>query len=133
MTVLVRLGPQKGYKIPKSVHILGPMRKTGRRPPGIKDQWEHQAANELKAQIKRAGLAYADLAEKLSAQDAPTSAHGLAKKLHRGAFSYAFFLRCKDILEAVQRENRPPLLGGPDVKPKAFGGEDVRDLPVRPG
>ena len=109
------------------------MRKVGRGPSDTRDQWEHRAANELKAQIKRAGLAYAGLAERLSAQDTPTSAHGLAKKLHRGAFSYAFFLRCMDILEAVQREKRPQLLAGSDAKPKVFGGEDVRDLPVRPG
>lgn len=73
----------------------------GQRSTEMRDPWEQQAANELKAQIKRAGLGYADLAERLSAQHTPISAHGLAKKLHRGAFSYAFYLRCVDILEAV--------------------------------
>ncbi|GAB4565838.1 MAG: hypothetical protein Tsb007_37560 [Rhizobacter sp.] len=73
----------------------------GQRSPETRDPWEQQAANELKAQIKRAGLGCADLAERLSAQDTPISAHGLAKKLHRGDFRYTFYLRCVDILEAA--------------------------------
>lgn len=78
----------------------------------MRDPWEQQAANELKAQIKRAGLGYADLAEKLSAQDMPISAQGLTKKLARGAFSYAFFLRCVEILDAARQAARvPPRLG----------------------
>ncbi len=76
----------------------------------MRDAWEQQAANELKAQIKRAGLGYADLAERLSAADIPMSAHGLAKKLHRGAFSYAFFLRCVDLLEAARQASREPAI-----------------------
>lgn len=99
----------------------------------MKDTWEQQAANELKAQIKRAGFAYADLAAKLSAQDMPITAHGLAKKLHRGAFSYAFFLRCVDILEAATRASRRPLL---ITRTHRTGDReedmDVQDLSVRP-
>ena len=95
------------------------MRRVGtayQRITNMKNPWEQRAANELKAQIKRAGLAYSDLAETLSAQDMPITAHGLAKKLHRGAFSYAFFLRCLDILEAGKQASRHPLLVSSDAK-----------------
>ena len=100
----------------------------------MKDLWEQQAANELKAEIKRSGFAYADLAAKLSAQDMPMTAHGLAKKLHRGAFSYAFFLRCLVILESARQELHPQSLVARTRR--AAGREedmDVRDLPVRSG
>jgi hypothetical protein len=104
------------------------------RPTGTRDLWEQSAANELKAQIKRAGLGYADLAEKLSAQAMPISAHGLAKKLHRGAFSYAFFLRCVDILDAAQQASRATLLMGSGAKrQQSPEEEDVQHLPVRSG
>jgi hypothetical protein len=82
----------------------------------MRGSWEQKAANELKAQIKRVGLGYADLAEKLSEQDMPITAHGLAKKLHRGSFSYAFFLRCVDILEGTQRASRYPMAVNSDIK-----------------
>lgn len=99
----------------------------------MRDHWEQQAANELKAQIKRAGLAYADLAEMLSSQDMPITAHGLAKKLHRGAFSYAFFLRCMDLLKATQRtpSYRRTAAGPSSVAHRE--GQDVQDLPLRSG
>lgn len=94
----------QGKNMPTIVHNDVSVQRAGtvgQRSTEMRDPWEQQAANELKAQIKRAGLGYADLAERLSAQDTPISAHGLAKKLHRGAFSYAFYLRCVDILEAA--------------------------------
>lgn len=78
----------------------------------MQDAWEQQAAKELKAQINRAGLGYADLAEWLSAEDIPMSAQGLTKKLHRGSFSYAFFLRCVAILEAASQTSREPAMYG---------------------
>lgn len=77
-----------------------------------RDAWEQQAANELKAQIKRERLGYADLAERLSAEEVPIPAHGLAKKLHRGAFSYAFFLRCAHLLEAARQSSREAAMCG---------------------
>jgi hypothetical protein len=101
----------------------------------MRDQWEQQAANELKAQIKRAGLAYADLAEKLSVQDMPITAHGLAKKLQRGAFSYAFYLRCVDLLAATQQTSRYSVLAKQSTSRMSYEeeGEDVQDLPLRSG
>jgi hypothetical protein len=99
----------------------------------MKDPWEQRAANELKAQIKRAGFAYADLAAKLSAQDMPMTAHGLAKKLHRGAFSYAFFLRCLDILEGARHASRLQVLVARTRRTGVREEDmDVQNLPVRP-
>jgi hypothetical protein len=78
----------------------------------MRDARDQQAANELKAQIKRAGLGYADLAQRPSAEDMPMSAHSLAKKLHRGAFSYAFLQRCINLLEPARQVSRePPVYG----------------------
>jgi hypothetical protein len=99
----------------------------------MRDHWEQQAANHLKAQIKRAGLAYADLAAQLSARDMPITAHGLAKKLHRGAFSYAFFLRCVDILETTQPTSRYPRTSSTSKIGAREEGEDVQALSLRSG
>jgi len=60
--------------------------------------WDTAAANDLKAEVKRAGLTYAELAELLTGANEPISVQGLNKKLNRGAFSHAFFLRCVALL-----------------------------------
>ncbi len=69
----------------------------------MRDPWEEKAANDLKAQIKHAGVTYAQLVALLSAEGVELSAPGLTKKLYRGAFSYAFYLRCGEILRTRQR------------------------------
>jgi DNA (cytosine-5)-methyltransferase 1 len=70
--------------------------------------WDVLAANDLKAEVKRAGLTYAQLAALLTATDEPISAQGINKKLNRGAFSHAFFLRCVSLMERHARVQGVP-------------------------
>ncbi len=51
--------------------------------------WEVKAANLLKAELKRNGVTYAQLAERIG--DKPAN---IANKLSRGKFTAAFLLLC---------------------------------------
>lgn len=55
--------------------------------------WEARAANLLKAELKRKGVTYAQLAEMIGDKEP-----NVRNKLSRGKFSAAFMLHC---LEAV--------------------------------
>lgn len=52
-------------------------------------EWEAKAANLLKAELKRAGMTYAQLAELIGDKEA-----NVRNKLSRGKFSAAFLLQC---------------------------------------
>jgi len=54
-----------------------------------KTDWEAQAANLLKAELKRKGVTYAELAEMIGDKEA-----NVRNKLSRGKFSAAFLLQC---------------------------------------
>ena len=51
--------------------------------------WEARAANILKAELKRQGVTYADLAERIGDKEV-----NIRNKLSRGKFSAAFFIEC---------------------------------------
>lgn len=51
--------------------------------------WEAKAANILKAELKRQGMTYAQLAELISDKEP-----NVRNKLSRGKFSAAYFLQC---------------------------------------
>lgn len=61
-------------------------------------EWEARAANLLKAELKRKGVTYAQLVEKLDAIGISEKEVNVRNKLSRGKFSAAFFLQC---LEAI--------------------------------
>jgi hypothetical protein len=61
-------------------------------------EYEEKAKNLLKAEMKRRGLGYRDLAEKLTAMGVPETERNLANKISRGGFSGAFFLQCLDAI-----------------------------------
>lgn len=61
-------------------------------------EYEARAKNLLKAELKRKGLSYAQLAEKLTAMGIPETERNLNNKISRGGFTAAFFLQC---LEAI--------------------------------
>ncbi len=63
-----------------------------------KTDWEAKAANILKAELKRKGVTYAQLVDKLSAIGVDEKEVNIRNKLARGKFSAAFMLQC---LEAV--------------------------------
>ena len=60
--------------------------------------WETKAANLLKAELKRKGVTYAQLIEKLDAIGITEREVNVRNKLSRGKFSAAFLLQC---LEAI--------------------------------
>lgn len=55
---------------------------------------ERRAKNLLKAELKRKGLTYAQLAEKLATMDIHETERNLNNKISRGGFSAAFLLQC---------------------------------------
>ena len=59
-----------------------------------KTDWEILAANLLKAELKRKGVTYAHLIEKLTAIGISEKEANVRNKLSRGKFSAAFLLQC---------------------------------------
>ena len=58
------------------------------------DEWETKAANILKAELKRKGVTYAQLVEKLAEVGISEKEVNVRNKLSRGKFSAAFLLQC---------------------------------------
>lgn len=54
-------------------------------------EWETKAANFLKAELKRQGVTYAQLAESIGDKEV-----NIRNKLSRGKFSAAYMLQCLD-------------------------------------
>jgi len=65
-------------------------------------EWEKQAANLLKSELKRKGVTYAQLVEKLAVIGINEKEVNVANKLSRGKFSAAFMLQC---LTAIETEH----------------------------
>ena len=61
-------------------------------------EWEKRAANLLKGELKRNGVTYAQLVEKLAEIGISEKEINIANKLARGKFSAVFMLQC---LEAI--------------------------------
>ncbi|MFN3512722.1 MAG: DUF6471 domain-containing protein [Phenylobacterium sp.] len=57
-------------------------------------EWTLRAKNLLKAELKRRGVSYRELAEKLTAMGIPESERNIANKISRGGFTAAFMLQC---------------------------------------
>lgn len=64
-----------------------------------KTDWEMKATNLLKAELKRKGVTYAGLVEKLAQIGVDEKEVNVRNKLSRGKFTAAFLLQC---LEAVE-------------------------------
>lgn len=63
-------------------------------------EWETKAANLLKAELKRKGVTYAQLAEKLEGIGIYEKEVNIRNKLSRGKFSAAFLLQCMNAIES---------------------------------
>ncbi|MGR3437983.1 DUF6471 domain-containing protein [Salipiger abyssi] len=57
-------------------------------------EWETKAANLLKAELKRKGVTYAQLVEKLADIGISEKEANVRNKLSRGKFSAAFLIQC---------------------------------------
>lgn len=60
--------------------------------------WNAEAANLLKSELKRKGITYGQLVEKLAELGIEEKEVNVRNKLSRGAFTAAYFLQC---LEAI--------------------------------
>lgn len=61
--------------------------------------WEALAANLLKAELKRKGVTYAQLIERLAAIGVDEKEVNVRNKLSRGKFSAAFLFQCLTAIE----------------------------------
>ncbi len=63
----------------------------------LQTEWETKAANLLKAELKRKGVTYAQLAEMIGDKEV-----NIRNKLSRGKFSAAFLIQCLIAISADQ-------------------------------
>ena len=64
-------------------------------------EYETKAKNILKAELKRRGVTYAQLAERLADIGVQETERNLNNKISRGGFSAAFLLQCLDAIGAT--------------------------------
>lgn len=65
-------------------------------------EFETRAKNLLKAELKRRGITYAGLAEKLARIGVTENERNLNNKISRGGFTAAFLLQCLEVIEAKE-------------------------------
>jgi Domain of unknown function (DUF6471) len=65
-----------------------------RKANPVNVEYETKAKNLLKAELKRKGITYAVLVEKLAAIGVVDSERNLNNKISRGGFTAAFMLQC---------------------------------------
>lgn len=65
-----------------------------------KTDFEALAANLLKAELKRKGVTYAQLVEKLEAIGVDEKEVNVRNKLSRGKFTAAFLLQCMSAIDS---------------------------------
>lgn len=61
-------------------------------------QWEDKVKGILKAELKRKGVTYEELAGKLTEMGIPETSLNIANKISRGKFTAVFLVQC---LEAI--------------------------------
>lgn len=69
-----------------------------RKADPVNVEYETRAKNLLKGELKRRGITYAQLAEKLAGIGVSENERNLNNKISRGGFAAAFLLQC---LEAI--------------------------------
>lgn len=60
----------------------------------LTQEYEERSKNLLKAELKRRGIGYRELSEKLAAIGLQETERNLANKISRGGFTAAFFIEC---------------------------------------
>ena len=64
----------------------------------LTQEYEEKAKNLLKGELKRRGVTYAQLVEKLGALGLQETERNLANKISRGGFTGAFLIQCLDAI-----------------------------------
>lgn len=62
-------------------------------------EWGAKASRFLKAELKRAGIGYKELADRLNKHGLEETETSITGKLARGTFAVSFFLACLAVLE----------------------------------
>ena len=73
-----------------------------RKDDPVNQEFETLAKNLLKGELKRRGITYAQLAEKLAALGVNENERNLNNKIARGGFSAAFLLQCLSAIGASE-------------------------------
>lgn len=71
-----------------------PMAEASRKLDPVNVEYETLAKNLLKGELKRKGVTYAQLAEKLEGLGVHDSERNLTNKISRGGFTAAFLIQC---------------------------------------
>lgn len=74
------------------------MPKNAYKTNELTQKYEERAKNLLKAELKRHGVTYAQLVEKLGALGVQETERNLANKISRGGFTGAFLIQCLDAI-----------------------------------
>ena len=77
---------------------------TVRKSNPVTVEYETKAKNLLKGELKRKGITYAQLAEKLASVGVTENERNLNNKISRGGFTMAFFMQCMEAIE-VEKVN----------------------------
>jgi len=67
-----------------------------------KTDWEAKAANLLKSELKRKGVTYSQLVEKLAEIGVDEKEVNVRNKLSRGKFTAAFLIQCLEAIGSQQ-------------------------------
>ena len=62
-------------------------------------EWAEKARRFLKAELKRAGIGYKELAARLNAHGIAETEASITNKLARGTFAVTFSLACSTVLD----------------------------------
>ena len=66
-----------------------------------RNTWEDRAANLLKAELKRKGIKYAELIQRLDDIGVSENERNLRNKISRGKFTASFLLQCLEAAEVT--------------------------------
>ena len=69
-----------------------------RKDDPINVEYEAKAKNLLKGELKRKGITYSQLAEKLATVGVTENEKNLNNKISRGGFSVAFLIQCMEAI-----------------------------------
>ena len=78
------------------------MAETSRKENPVNIEFEDLAKRILKGELKRRGVTYAQLAEKLAKIGVHETERNLNNKISRGGFTAAFLLQCMLAIEAKE-------------------------------
>lgn len=64
-------------------------------------EYETKAKNLLKGELKRKGITYAQLAERLATIGVHENERNLNNKISRGGFTAAFLIQCLEVIQVT--------------------------------